>query len=48
VREVGGVANWYFSGHANKATLDLHRVTIRDESGASGRWRVRGQWDVSF
>jgi phosphate-selective porin len=43
-------ANWFFSGHANKLTFDLSRLTLDD--GLLGLddsdTRVRLQWDVSF
>lgn len=47
-REVGGVANWYFSGHKNKLSLDIFRVSIEDQTSRADRWRARVQWDVSF
>jgi phosphate-selective porin OprO and OprP len=43
-------ANWFFSGHNNKLTLDFSRLNLDDnvlnldESGN----RLRFQWDVSF
>ena len=43
-------ANWFFSGHNNKLTLDFSHLTLDD--GLVGRSesdnRVRMQWDVSF
>ena len=44
------VANWFFSGHNNKVTLDYSYLTLddnflnQDESDS----RIRFQWDVSF
>jgi hypothetical protein len=48
-KEATLVFNWFFSGHRNKLTLDLSRLS--DEKEAVGRrWenRIRLQWDVSF
>ncbi|MFK7957797.1 MAG: porin [Lysobacterales bacterium] len=48
--ELSLAANWFFSGHNNKLTFDVSRLTLddvvtgRDESEN----RVRVQWDVSF
>lgn len=48
--EVSLAANWFFSGHNNKLTLDVSHLNLddalvgRDESEN----RVRFQWDVSF
>ena len=43
-------ANWFFSGHNNKLTVDLSRLTVDD--GLLGlddsENRLRFQWDVSF
>lgn len=43
-------ANWFFSGHNNKLTLDVSHLALED--GLLGRsesgHRVRLQWDVSF
>jgi phosphate-selective porin OprO/OprP len=43
-------ANWFFSGHNNKLTVDLSRLTLDD--GLLGlddsETRLRFQWDVSF
>jgi phosphate-selective porin len=43
-------ANWFFSGHNNKLTVDLSRLTLDD--GLVGidesENRLRFQWDVSF
>jgi phosphate-selective porin len=41
--------NWFFSGHANKITLDLSRLHDRGaEPGRQWETRLRLQWDVSF
>lgn len=48
--ELSVAANWFFSGHNNKLTLDMSRLTLddpvvgRDETES----RLRLQWDVSF
>lgn len=47
-REVGGVVNWYFDGHANKLTFDVFRLDVDDDDGTDDRWRARVQWDISF
>ena len=43
-------ANWFFSGHNNKLTLDFSRLTLDDRlvSQTDSENRVRLQWDVSF
>jgi len=43
-------ANWFFSGHSNKLTLDFSRLTLDDGLLARDdtQNRVRLQWDVSF
>jgi phosphate-selective porin len=43
-------ANWFFSGHNNKLTLDFSRLTLDDGlvSFNDSENRVRLQWDVSF
>ena len=43
-------ANWFFSGHSNKVTLDLSHLTVDDGLLNTSRSdnRVRLQWDVSF
>jgi hypothetical protein len=43
-------ANWFFSGHNNKVTLDFSRLTIDDGlvNLDDSENRVRLQWDVSF
>jgi phosphate-selective porin OprO/OprP len=48
--ELSGVANWFFSGHANKVSVELSRLTVADPSTrvTEARSRVRVQWDVSF
>ena len=43
-------ANWFFSGHNNKVTVDFSRLTLDDGlfgfNDSENRFRV--QWDVSF
>jgi len=43
-------ANWFFSGHNNKVTVDFSHLTLDDgllnESASDNR--IRLQWDVSF
>jgi phosphate-selective porin OprO/OprP len=43
-------ANWFFSGHNNKLTVDLSRLTLDDGRVAldDSENRLRLQWDVSF
>ncbi len=43
-------ANWFFSGHNNKLTLDVSHLTLDDSFAGldESRNRVRLQWDVSF
>ena len=43
-------ANWFFSGHNNKLTLDFSRLTLDDGlvGFSDSENRVRLQWDVSF
>ncbi len=43
-------ANWFFSGHNNKLTLDFSHLTLEDEflNRDVSDDRVRFQWDVSF
>ena len=43
-------ANWFFSGHNSKVTLDVSRLSIDDgllATDASDS-RIRLQWDVQF
>ncbi len=51
-QEFTAAANWFFSGHNNKVTLDYSYLTIDDSSfamnGNQVDQRVRLQWDVSF
>jgi len=44
------VANWFFSGHNNKLTLDYSYLTLNDRflNARESEDRVRLQWDVSF
>jgi phosphate-selective porin len=43
-------ANWFFSGHSNKITVDFSHLTLDDEllgsNYSDNRFRI--QWDVSF
>jgi hypothetical protein len=43
-------ANWFFSGHSNKITVDFSHLTLDDgllkSSHSENRFRL--QWDVSF
>ncbi len=50
IREAGVVANWFFSGHADKLTADVSRYTLPTPDDGSRRSAVgvRVQWDVSF
>jgi len=43
-------ANWFFSGHNNKITVDYSHLTLDDDVVARNVSddRVRIQWDVSF
>ncbi len=43
-------ANWFFSGHNNKITVDLSRLSLDDglEGLSDSENRLRFQWDVSF
>jgi phosphate-selective porin len=43
-------ANWFFSGHNNKLTLDYSRLTLEDGlvGADADENRIRLQWDVSF
>lgn len=45
LREHTVAANWFFSGHRNKVTLDYSHLT---QPGFTPEDRVRLQWDVSF
>lgn len=47
-RELTFGANWFFSGHDNKLTVDLSRLTLDQPDGRLDDVRVRFQWDVSF
>lgn len=41
--------NWFFSGHDNKLTADVSRLTLQQPLGETlVDYRVRGQWDISF
>ncbi len=43
-------ANWFFSGHNNKLTLDFSRLSVDDRRLGldDSENRIRLQWDVSF
>lgn len=49
-REFSVVANWFFSGHNNKLTLDYSYLTLNDGLLAQheAENRLRLQWDISF
>ncbi len=49
-QEFTAAANWFFSGHNNKLTLDYSHLTLDDDVLARNVSddRVRLQWDVSF
>lgn len=48
-RERSVAANWFFSGHANKLTLEVSNFNFEnlDMESREG-WRLRLQWDISF
>ena len=41
-------ANWFFSGHRNKLSLDLSRIEAEESFGEVRRTRLRLQWDLSL
>ena len=43
-------ANWFFSGHNSKLTMDYSRLKLDDSILSQGESenRLRFQWDVSF
>ncbi len=42
-------ANWYFSGHRNKLTLEVSNFQYHyPVFGLRDGWRLRVQWDISF
>jgi phosphate-selective porin len=49
-REYTVGANWFFSGHNNKLTVDFSRLTLDDRRVGldDSENRMRLQWDVSF
>ena len=47
-REVTLGANWFFTGHRNKLSLDLSWLENDDPLEASSKTRVRLQWEVSL
>ncbi len=49
-QEFTTAANWFFSGHDNKLTLDYSYLTLDDDVLARNvdDHRVRFQWDISF
>jgi phosphate-selective porin OprO and OprP len=46
--ELSSAANWFFTGHRNKLTLELSRLTLEDPVSRGKVWRIRFQWDVSI
>ncbi|MDH3673153.1 MAG: hypothetical protein OES46_18650 [Gammaproteobacteria bacterium] len=46
--EITAVANWFFSGHRNKLSVDVSRLNERQGEISERGWRVRLQWDVSI
>jgi hypothetical protein len=48
-KELTGVVNWFFRGHANKLTLDVSRLSLEQPAAETlVSHRVRLQWDVHF
>ena len=48
-REITVAANWFFSGHDNKLTADVSRLTIGQPGvDTLDDTRFRVQWDISF
>ncbi len=49
-QELTLAANWFFSGHNNKLTLDFSRLRLEDDvlNRRESENRARLQWDVSF
>lgn len=47
-RELSWVGNWFVSGHRNKLTAELSRLTLDDPATNDRVWRVRIQWDISL
>lgn len=49
-REISAAINWFFSGHANKLTLDFSHLSVEDPLLLieQSEQRVRLQWDISF
>ena len=48
-RLVTVAANWFFSGHDNKLTADVSRLTIgQPDVDTLDDTRSRFQWDVNF
>ena len=41
-------ANWFFSGHRNKLTIDFAYVENQDFVDKDDNYRIRFQWDFSF
>lgn len=48
--ESSAVINWFFDGHANKASFEVSRLTVADPAARATRaeTRIRFQWDISF
>lgn len=48
-RETSFAANWFFSGHANKLTLEVSNFQFENMAmETEEEWRLRVQWDISF
>jgi phosphate-selective porin len=48
-RELTGALNWFFSGHSNKLTLDVSRLSLEQAAAPDlVSHRARLQWDVLF
>lgn len=49
-REISAAINWFFSGHANKLTLDFSHLSVGDPMLLieQSEQRARLQWDISF
>ena len=41
-------ANWFFSGHRNKLSMDVSYIENQDFVDNEGDFRFRLQWDISF
>ena len=47
-REFTVGANWFFSGHRNKLTVDTSYLSIDEDRGRESDVRFRVQWDISL